>query len=79
MTTNGWLQIAFYSIVLLALTKPMGQYILKVYDGSMTWLRPIERFHLPDHRSLRDGAGLPRHPGQGRNRGLQRGDDVRSP
>jgi K+-transporting ATPase ATPase A chain len=44
MTANGWLQVAFYSIVLLALTKPMGQYILKVYDGSMTWLRPIERF-----------------------------------
>jgi potassium-transporting ATPase potassium-binding subunit len=44
MTANGWLQIAFYSIVLLALTKPMGQYMVKVYDGSMTWLRPIERF-----------------------------------
>jgi potassium-transporting ATPase potassium-binding subunit len=44
MTANGWLQIAFYSIVLLALTKPMGLSILKVYDGSVTWLRPIERF-----------------------------------
>ena len=44
MTANGWLQIAFYSIVLLALTKPMGIAILKVYDGSVTWLRPIERF-----------------------------------
>jgi potassium-transporting ATPase potassium-binding subunit len=44
MTANGWLQIAFYSVVLLALTKPMGISILKVYDGSVTWLRPIERF-----------------------------------
>jgi potassium-transporting ATPase potassium-binding subunit len=44
MTANGWLQIAFYSVVLLALTKPMGQYMLKVYDGSMSWLRPVERF-----------------------------------
>jgi K+-transporting ATPase ATPase A chain len=44
MTANGWLQIAFYSIVLLALTKPMGLSILKVYDGSVTWLRPVERF-----------------------------------
>jgi K+-transporting ATPase ATPase A chain len=44
MTANGWLQIAFYSIVLLALTKPMGIYMVRVYDGSMGWLRPVERF-----------------------------------
>lgn len=43
MTANGWLQIAFYSVVLLLVTKPVGIYILKVYDGSMKWLRPIER------------------------------------
>jgi K+-transporting ATPase ATPase A chain len=43
MTANGWLQIAFYSVVLLLVTKPVGLYILKVYDGSMTWLRPVER------------------------------------
>jgi potassium-transporting ATPase potassium-binding subunit len=43
MTANGWLQIAFYSVVLLALTKPMGIAILRVYDGSVTWLRPVER------------------------------------
>ncbi len=43
MTAPGWLQILFYSIVLLAVTKPMGIYVLKVYDGSMRWLAPIER------------------------------------
>ncbi len=43
MTVNGWLQIAAYSLVLLALTKPVGLYLLRVYDGSMTWLRPVER------------------------------------
>jgi potassium-transporting ATPase potassium-binding subunit len=43
MTVNGWLQIAFYSVVLLLVTKPVGIYILKVYDGSMTWLGPVER------------------------------------
>src|SRR6478672_12227902 len=43
MTANGWLQIALYSVVLLALTKPMGVYMVKVYDGSMGWLRPVER------------------------------------
>src|SRR6476620_6105761 len=44
MTANGWLQIALYSVVLLALTKPVGVYMVKVYDGSMGWLRPVERF-----------------------------------
>jgi K+-transporting ATPase ATPase A chain len=43
MTTNGWLQIAFFSIALLLITKPLGIYVLKVYDGSMRWLRPLER------------------------------------
>jgi len=43
MTTNGWLQIAFFSIALLLVTKPLGIYVFKVYDGSMRWLRPIER------------------------------------
>jgi len=42
MTANGWLQIALYSVVLLALTKPLGIYIERVYDGSMRWLRPVE-------------------------------------
>jgi potassium-transporting ATPase potassium-binding subunit len=43
MTASGWLQIGFYSLALLALTKPLGIYVLKVYDGSFTWLRPVER------------------------------------
>jgi K+-transporting ATPase ATPase A chain len=43
MTTNGWLQILFYSVLLLALTKPLGIYMVRVYDGSMGWLRAIER------------------------------------
>ena len=43
MTLNGWLQIAFYSVALLLVTKPLGIYMLKVYDGSLTWLRPVER------------------------------------
>jgi len=43
MTANGWLQILFFSAVLLAVTKPMGVYILRVYDGSYRWLGFIER------------------------------------
>lgn len=43
MTANGWLQIIFFSAVLLAVTKPMGIYMLKVYDGRSRWLGVIER------------------------------------
>ncbi len=43
MTANGWLQIALFSVALLLITKPMGIYILRVVDGSMGWLRPVER------------------------------------
>jgi K+-transporting ATPase ATPase A chain len=43
MTVNGWLQILFFSVVLLAVTKPMGLYMLRVYDGGYRWLGFIER------------------------------------
>jgi K+-transporting ATPase ATPase A chain len=43
MTANGWLQIFVFSAVILAVTKPLGVYIVKVYDGSWRWLRFIER------------------------------------
>jgi K+-transporting ATPase ATPase A chain len=43
MTLSGWLQILFYSALLLALTKPIGAYMTRVYDGSMHWLAWLER------------------------------------
>jgi K+-transporting ATPase ATPase A chain len=43
MTANGWFQILFFSAVLLLVTRPMGIYIARVYDGSMRWLAPVER------------------------------------
>ena len=33
MTTNGLLQIVFYFVVLLALAKPLGAYMARVYEG----------------------------------------------
>ncbi len=33
MTTNGLLQIALYVLVLLALAKPLGAYMARVYEG----------------------------------------------
>ena len=43
MTISGWLQIAIFAFAVLAVTKPLGLYLVKVYDGSLTWLRPAER------------------------------------
>ena len=43
MTPNGWFQIAVFAAMVLALTKPLGLYLVHVYDGSLTWLRPVER------------------------------------
>src|SRR5262245_59934525 len=43
MTINGWLQILFFSLCVLLVAKPLGIYLVRVYDGSVTWLRPIER------------------------------------
>jgi K+-transporting ATPase ATPase A chain len=43
MTTNGWLQILFFSAAILAVAKPIGLYLVSVYEGRMRWLRPLER------------------------------------
>src|SRR5262245_60929415 len=43
MTANGWLQILFFSAAVLAITKPAGAYMVRVYDGSMHWLGAVER------------------------------------
>ena len=42
MTPHGWLQVGLYFVALLAVTKPLGIYVLKVYDGTFRWLRPLE-------------------------------------
>jgi K+-transporting ATPase ATPase A chain len=43
MTLNGWLQILFYSLCVLLVAKPLGIYLVRVFDGSLTWLGAIER------------------------------------
>jgi K+-transporting ATPase ATPase A chain len=46
MTTDGWLQLAIYLIVLLLLVKPLGLYMAAVFDGTgaaTRWLGPLER------------------------------------
>lgn len=43
MTLNGWMQIAFYALCVLAVARPLGLYLVKVFGGSVGWLRPLER------------------------------------
>ncbi|MGH7690695.1 MAG: potassium-transporting ATPase subunit KdpA, partial [Gemmatimonadaceae bacterium] len=43
MTPNGWWQIVLYAALLVLLTKPLGLYMVRVYDGSMHWLGAVER------------------------------------
>src|SRR5580765_1483602 len=42
MNTFGWLQFLFYLVALLAITKPMGLYLMQVLDvNGRTWLDPV--------------------------------------
>ena len=46
MSANGYLQLAFYVVVLLALAKPLGVYMADVYEGRSAAMRvgaPLER------------------------------------
>lgn len=47
MTANGYLQLAIYVVVLLALVKPLGWYMARVYEGQNVGLNrllaPVER------------------------------------
>ncbi|HVN16639.1 MAG TPA: potassium-transporting ATPase subunit KdpA [Anaerolineales bacterium] len=48
MNIFSWIQIVFYLVVLIALAKPLGAYMAKVYQGEHTFLDrvlgPVERF-----------------------------------
>jgi len=44
MTTNGWIQIGLFCLAILVCVKPLGLYMARVFDGEITFLRPVERF-----------------------------------
>ena len=48
MNAYSWIQLIFYMVVLLALAKPLGTFMAKVYQGEKTFLDPVfgpvERF-----------------------------------
>jgi K+-transporting ATPase ATPase A chain len=43
MTLNGWLQIAIFSLVIIALVRPLGGYMTRVFAGDRTFLSPVLR------------------------------------
>jgi K+-transporting ATPase ATPase A chain len=66
MTLNGWFQILFFSLCVLFVAKPLGVYLVRVFDGSYRWLswfeRPIYRLcgvdEHEDQHWTRYAAGL---------------------
>src|SRR5262249_48777162 len=48
MTSNGWLQIALFGVIVIGITRPVGGYMTRVFAGERTFLtpvlRPLERF-----------------------------------
>src|SRR5262249_16413269 len=43
MTINGWLQILLFFLIILAITKPMGVFMTRVFNRERTFLDPILR------------------------------------
>jgi K+-transporting ATPase ATPase A chain len=48
VTLNGVLQVLIFLVIVLLLTKPLGLYMYKIFNGERTWLSPVfvpvERF-----------------------------------
>lgn len=43
MTSTGLLQIFLFFLILVALTKPLGAYMARVFEGERTFLHPVMR------------------------------------
>ena len=43
MTMNGWIQIALYCVIIIAITAPLGGYMTRVFNGEKTFLSPLLR------------------------------------
>ncbi len=41
MTAIGWLQALVFFAIVLAITKPLGSYMARVFEGDRTWLTPV--------------------------------------
>ena len=43
MTLNGWFQILVFFLIIVAVTKPVGVFMTKVFARERTWLDPVMR------------------------------------
>jgi potassium-transporting ATPase potassium-binding subunit len=43
MTSNGWLQIALFGVIVIAITRPFGGYMTRVFADERTFLSPVLR------------------------------------
>jgi K+-transporting ATPase ATPase A chain len=43
MTVIGWIQILLYCAIVVALVKPLGWYMTRVFNGEATFLSPVLR------------------------------------
>src|SRR5262245_56499665 len=43
MTLNGWIQILLFVVIVVALTRPLGGYVTRVFNGERTFLAPVLR------------------------------------
>src|SRR5215469_18796345 len=41
VTLNSVLQVTLFLLVVLLVTKPLGLYLYKVFNGERTWLSPV--------------------------------------
>jgi len=55
MTANGWIQIALFCAIVIALVRPLGWYVTRVMAGERTFLSPVLR---PVERLLYAAAGV---------------------
>ena len=55
MTAIGWFQIVLFLGLILALTKPFGTFMFRVFEGERTWLSPILR---PVERLIYKAGGV---------------------
>ena len=49
MTLNGWIQIGLFALVVFAITKPLGMYMYRVFEGER---QPLPRLFGPLERVL---------------------------
>src|SRR2546423_4705543 len=61
MTLIGWTQIIVYCSIVVALTKPLGGYMTRVFNGERTFLSPVLR---PVETTLYGIGGVGEKPAQ---------------